>query len=357
MNKAYMVWWTAPLPLLVAMAFCPLVAGEEGINAPRVRNFEANDPARRDWRVDESEPRFIRIDADHGESLAVPVSFPGVAEAWRNNIRLVDMPRDRSRSALVLERLRYEVYVPPEVFRAGEAMRLQSRLLLKNKDGIWFEALGRRLGKDSDAWTPATALYPGWNTIEVDLSEASADCRPRGHTMAWNRFMLSQVGSIGISLQGDHPWQGCLALDNITAWPARDDAFPPMRFVDFHAPTAVAQYGLAEMSFTINRPILNPFSSREIAIESDFVSPDGGERITVPAFYWQDYEYQPGSDALAGNRAERLVGKGPACFKVRFTPKRPGRWTYTLRAAYRSPVNPSSFATCLLYTSPSPRDS
>ncbi|MCX7934349.1 MAG: DUF5060 domain-containing protein, partial [Planctomycetota bacterium] len=311
------------------------MAGEMLGDSPKVRDFESSDPTRRDWRLEGTEPQFIRIDAKHGESLAVPVSFPGAVEVWRSNIRLADLPRDRQRNALILERLRYEVYAPPEAFRNREPLRLQARLLLKNKDGIWFEALGRRLAENGEGWAPATALHPGWNAIEVDLSEESADCRPRGHTMAWSRFMLSQITSLGISFQGDRPWQGTLALDNIATWQARDDSFPPLRFVDFCAPRAVPQYGLAELSFAINRPLLNPFSSREIAIDARFIPPEGGEEVIVPAFYWQDYEYQPSSGALAGGYSERLVGKGPACFKVRFTPRRPGKWTYILRASYR----------------------
>ncbi|MBN2711413.1 MAG: DUF5060 domain-containing protein [Planctomycetes bacterium] len=303
-----------------------------------IRDFEKEDSIAEWLYADGANTEPFAVDAEHGTSLKVNCDFPGVTKVWRgsreNPKRLVVHDPFSGKSALILDTLQYQIYIPPENLQAGA--RIQSRVLLKNKDGLWFEGLGMR--RVESGWVRANSLYPGWNTIRIDLSENSTDLRPRGHAMRWSRLFLSQVVAFGLAIQGDKEFKGSVYVDNITTWPATDDDFQKLSVVDFDAgQSTVGRYEKAEFTFSINRPLLNPFSSKEVTIDAVFKSP-AGEEIRVPAFYYQDYNRVLGNDNGEGTVEDVYIPKGPGVFKVRFTPRLAGEYTYYLDISYRSPV-------------------
>lgn len=304
-----------------------------------VRDFGPADKNRDRWRIGpEAGAAALGVkvfDPACGESLAIPVAFPEISQAWCIG-KLSSFNRGSDAPAYVAETLDYDLFLP-KTMPAG--MRIQCRLLLKNKDGFWFEALGRR--RDGMEWKPATALAPGWNHIEVDLSDDSAELSPRGHGMRWSRYFLSQVTAIGFNLQGDGDWRGEAALDNIVVVPATDRAFPE-RFLlsDVSGPENVTRYGLAEFSFSVNRPLLNPFRQKEICADAIFYPPSGGEPIVVPAFYYQGYARVPGDDnASDAGFDDVYYPAGAGKFLVRFTPREAGEYGWELKATQVSPVS------------------
>jgi hypothetical protein len=68
-------------------------------------------------------------------------------------------------------------------------------------------------------------------------------------------------------------------------------------------------------------PPVNPFDPDEIDVRAEFVTP-GGKTLEVLAFWYQGFERE-----LVNGR-ERLTATGEPCFRVRFTPTRPGRWRW-----------------------------
>ncbi len=332
-------------PIWIGVIFWSLVlacAGAAEPNAqPVIKDFSPQDATRDKWRAElGAAPQLGQIDAAHGESLLIPVAFPAPVRLWREGggkaVRLALEPTPE-RPALVFERFTYEVFVPTDL-PAG--VRVQARLLLKDKDGLWFEALGRRI-EASGARTPATALQPGWNQLEVDLSEGSPELRPRDHQAVWSRCLLAQVAAVGFSFQADRPYAGRLAVDNVAVYPALDRPgvgpfAAPLALTDFVAPEQAKRGELVELSCALNRPVLNPFDPDEIDLQAHFRLPGAAADLVVPAFYWQDYRREAAADRPDG---EAYLPVGPGRYKVRFTPPAAGECRYRLEAVYRSPIS------------------
>lgn len=89
--------------------------------------------------------------------------------------------------------------------------------------------------------------------------------------------------------------------------------------------TQVARYETAEITFQMEGRWRNPFNPDEVRVDAVFTAPDGTQ-ITVPAFFYQDYER-----SVSGGR-ESYRAAGRPCWKVRFAPSQPGRYTCVLAA-------------------------
>lgn len=70
-------------------------------------------------------------------------------------------------------------------------------------------------------------------------------------------------------------------------------------------------------------PIANPYDDEEIAVTATF-QPPRGSPITVGGFYYQPFE------RVRVNGQDVLKGVGMPVWKVRFTPRRMGRWSSTV---------------------------
>lgn len=300
-----------------------------------VRDFSANDAARREWAyADGGQPQFVTVDAAHGESLKIPVRFPAAATVFRGSARrpvnftVYDHFADRG--ARAVQSVRFSVYIPDD--KPGH-IRLQAYFFLKNKDGLWFQGLCRRQSDN----TPATALESGWNRLQIDLRETAGSLRPQGHNACWSTYLLTQMCTMGVTLTGDQEWNGWAALDDVEAVVADDAGVAaPLALTGLNAPEDAAVYRRWEASFGVNRPVLNPFRTAEIDITAN-ITPPSGEAVTVPAFYAQDFIREKGSDREGEEYRDRFIPQGEGGFRLRFTPRQPGRHNYTITVKYRSP--------------------
>ncbi|MBN1257478.1 MAG: DUF5060 domain-containing protein, partial [Planctomycetes bacterium] len=197
-------------------------------------------------------------------------------------------------------------------------------------DGLFYSA------------TTPTPLRPGcWNPVEVDLSKDSIDLLPEGHTSRWSLLRLCTIQMIGFAVWSDQPFQSDndkpgqqVLLDDITTWPldsATVRAREKFSITSLHVDTPeVRQYDPFELSCWVNRPVINPFDQEHIRIDAQITPPDGGDVITVPLFYYQDFlrHQEPPAD--------RYTAAGPGIFKLRFTPRQSGTYHYRLTANYTS---------------------
>ena len=337
--------------LFLGLMACAAAAGEfpGGFDAV-VRDFSPSDPGRDRWTDAAGRPLALGvIDAEHGDSLLVPADFPGTAEAWRGGpSRPTALARNgwlAGQPSQIPEEVRFDVYVPPGL-PAGA--RVQARLTLKNKDGLWFDALGRREAvrrpDGTSDWVPAHALHPGWNRLKVDLRETSVEVRPRGHGMAWSRYALSQIRALAVVFQGDRRWSGALAVDNIVMAMADDHFAAPFRLVEFEPPdpaAAIPAGGLAVWRTRLNRPPLNPFRVSEISVDVEIAAPGAEKPFVLPAFYDIPHTRSRGSDGPGPSDADPDVWTpaGVGFFEARYRPMAPGIYRWKMRARYVSPVS------------------
>jgi hypothetical protein len=76
---------------------------------------------------------------------------------------------------------------------------------------------------------------------------------------------------------------------------------------------SVGLYGKFELTFTLSQTYDNPFDANVVDITAELVQPDGNA-VTIPAFFYQDYDYTGG----------RYVNGRNPCWKVRFAPAQTG---------------------------------
>lgn len=103
-------------------------------------------------------------------------------------------------------------------------------------------------------------------------------------------------------------------------------AAAPLRLgaVDLERPV-VNLYGRCELTIRVEGgPIKNPYDDEELAVTATFQPPRGGKAVTVDGFYYQPFEQ------ARVNGADVLKAAGEPVWKVRFTPRQLGRWSYTV---------------------------
>lgn len=91
----------------------------------------------------------------------------------------------------------------------------------------------------------------------------------------------------------------------------------------------VPQYGKLELNVDLAASYKNPFDPDEIRLDAEFASPSG-KTIVVPGFFMVDFrrEVHP--------KSELLFAEGNGRWKVRFTPRETGRYTWRLMLRDRS---------------------
>lgn len=86
--------------------------------------------------------------------------------------------------------------------------------------------------------------------------------------------------------------------------------------------STVEQYGKFEARLNLTAAFANPYDYDEIRVTATFTTPGGGEQTTVEGFYMEDFEIVTSTGALT-----TLPTKG---FRIRFSPRKPGQWSYTV---------------------------
>ncbi len=86
----------------------------------------------------------------------------------------------------------------------------------------------------------------------------------------------------------------------------------------------VGLYEKIEFRFEVAGTWNNPFGPDEVEVSLQLAAP-GGQSLTVPAFYCQDYERQRLKSA--GRMRDRLYPRGNPCWKARFAPMQTGDYS------------------------------
>ena len=94
--------------------------------------------------------------------------------------------------------------------------------------------------------------------------------------------------------------------------------------VDASACQTVKLFERCELTVQLSGAIDNPYDPNEVALEGRF-TPQEGDSVTAHGFY-----YQPFEQVSEGGR-EAIRPAGSPVWKVRFTPRRLGRWSYAVK--------------------------
>src|SRR6185295_4583064 len=76
-----------------------------------------------------------------------------------------------------------------------------------------------------------------------------------------------------------------------------------------------------ELTVSVEGQVINPFDPAEAAVQAVF-HPDSGPPVRVEGFYYEPYEL------VKDGEREQPRRTGTPSWKVRFSPRRVGRWTY-----------------------------
>ncbi len=266
------------------------------------------------------EPRSERIRYGR-RTLAVHCEFPAVATL---ELALGDGGR---LDVTETPHAGYSVFVPES---AGSTVK--TLLYLKNKDGLWYQAV-RNL-----------PLYPGrWTEVTFDLSPGSVEVEPVGHFRRWGNEVAAEISEIGIKFFSDRRGENTLYLDEVFFGEdvARGRREEPLSILNFRAnSTRVPRFDKFELTFDLNRSFSNPFDDSVVAVDAEFEPPGGGDPVTMPGFYYQDYvrierplvrHVERRRERIEYHLLEDLVPVGAGHWKVRFAPTEVGTWRYRLR--------------------------
>lgn len=91
---------------------------------------------------------------------------------------------------------------------------------------------------------------------------------------------------------------------------------------------SIGLYELFEVSIQIDKEVKNVYDKSEMEIVTEITSPDN-ELKKIDAFYFQEYE------KTIVNGKETLTKKGNPCWKVRYTPTKTGRHSFTVNFKYK----------------------
>ncbi len=96
--------------------------------------------------------------------------------------------------------------------------------------------------------------------------------------------------------------------------------------VQIEHPASVGKWGRFEAVISEDLQHENPFDPGQIRMWALFESPSG-KQVPVDAFWFQDF------DRVADDSGETLTAKGPAGWRLRFTPTQEGPWRFLLLAS------------------------
>jgi len=245
--------------------------------------------------------------ASHGRyALVLPVEFPRATVAFK--------PATIGEYRYVT----YDVYVP-----ADAPGRVRSLFFLKNKDGLWFQALSTRpfvrseTGEYAPGGSSSRLVAGAWNTVTVDLRPATTDLVPHGHLARWQEALAGETQVLGFAVFGDEHYIGEVLLDNVRGWTLADEPRPPLGIANFSFAGRTRTFSLWETSLELTREFSNPFDPQEVRVDACIRAPSGTE-WRVPGFLYQEYSRRLTS---AG---EELTPVGGAVWKVRFAPREIG---------------------------------
>ena len=313
--------WPEILPVFVLFFASTLfLAAEEAAPAPKAKtlilaDFSKGDAGwrRRKWRKDGSADMTKLAVKPLPEKLGgtpcleLPLAFPDKLEA------VVSAKQPWDKWSTLRLRLYLPADLPPSTFIT---------VFTKDWDHLWRQV---RL--------PAPPQRDQLVDIALPISgpEAEARWEPRGHERPWNPLTPRTLLEYGVSIEpktGSHTsYRGTVLLQSIIlADPGRYQA-PHMLGNVHYGPRNVRVGERFELSFTIADDYVNPFSEDHVKVEAAVTLPDG----TVEhhrGFYYEGFLFDP----RITDKTRTLTPSGKPCFKVRFCPRMPGKYSIKVTA-------------------------
>ena len=237
-----------------------------------------------------------------GRVMTVQADFPGAVTARVRDT--FDWPQ--------ADRLSFEVYVPAD---APEGVQLV--VYVKDSELRWYQTLVK-------AW----AFEPGkWSHVGIDISDHSRSWECRGHSRPWNGYVRRGLRELGLRFFSRQAYRGPIHFDNVAVHTRPENTDAARRgIVGFRTNRdVVGRYETFEITFDLTQTYSNPFDPRVIDVTARFVAPSGKVTV-VPAFFYQGYR------RAKSEGQERLTAVGRPEWKVRFTSREVGEYSYSLRA-------------------------
>lgn len=194
----------------------------------------------------------------------------------------------------------------------GAPTNVQVLAFVQDWDYLWFQNL-----------LPGF-LQPGGNSCRLDLTPTAPNWEPRGHEGNWNARALLAPKDIGIRLFGGNG--GFTArVEAVHAILRPEASAPPVISHVLPNRNRLPCFERFELTFDLPDRYANPFDPGEIDAEAVILTPQG-DTNKVPAFYTQGFyrQVQPSG--------ENIVPQGPPRWKVRYAPRTPGEYRYTITA-------------------------
>ncbi|MFP4058454.1 MAG: DUF5060 domain-containing protein [Candidatus Brocadiia bacterium] len=179
---------------------------------------------------------------------------------------------------------------------------------LVGSEGLWYQSARSVVLKRMEP-----------TTVSLDLGPDSGDWVPTGHLRPWDGYVTRHVQAVGLKCFSDGQLDSWVMVEDVGLLRDGAPGRERLRLLDFHAPRRLAVGRCCEIRFRLNRTFGNPFDPSQVDVQARFEVPGDGAAVrAVPGFFYQRYVPR-----WEGERVRR-VPAGPAQWRVRFWPDRPG---------------------------------
>ena len=171
-------------------------------------------------------------------------------------------------------------------------------------------------------------LLPGYlapgerNHFRVALAPGAAGWAPSGHYGAWSLEALAQPVEFGVRVFYPEESSGTCRLSHVTAALGTDTSPPYIRGVVANA-AQVRCYEKFELTFELPDRYPDPFDSEKVSVVARFETPDG-KSVPIEGYHGRNC-YR-----TIDSTGEHVVPQGPPYWRVRYAPRVPGKYRYTL---------------------------
>lgn len=235
----------------------------------------------------------------------VEVAMAGASSTLRFK-KAVDLSRYRT--------LRFDVLMP----RVQGEMQVSAYFI--DDEDFWYQT-----------WPRLTPAAGKWETIEIDIRPEAGQLEPKGHSRPWGPYPARGTREIGLRFFCDREVRANVLVDNVLLLPT-DGGLPPQDVFNFETSGETPRVnGLFEVTFELRRAYENPYDPEQIDVQAVISTPEGG-KVTATGFFYQDYERR------VERKSEVLIPAGPPKWKIRYTPREIGAYTYEIRILDRDPL-------------------
>lgn len=203
---------------------------------------------------------------------------------------------------------------------------VQGKVFIKDKDGNFFQS--------DSTWN-----FDGdgkWQTLKVPIDKRNKFWRSLTNKERWNAKLAAGIFEAGVSFWGENIQTITCEVKNLRYEGIRKEM--PLAITTLAPPTNAKVGKLLATKFQLSREYFNPFDPEEIAVDCEWIAPDG-KRSLFPGFFTSDFQFD------YRLTQEHAMAVGSPFWEVRYLPTIAGEHRFRIIARDKDGVVESPWET------------